>query len=363
MTQRHASLAEHIGQPDNLTLIRLLAAVGVVFGHSFALAMRGHSEQIEPVSQVLPGTYSGSIAVDAFFLISGFLITHSLLRRPQIGAFLRARAMRVLPAFFTVLLVTVLVFGPLASTLVWGDFLLHPQTRTYLASHACLNLCGFMTWSWSLPETFSAHANPALNGSLWSLFLEIKLYLLSAFGVLIYAYRKPRLGALLSCLAMAAIIYLGALRSAEKFALTAVFMYGLGAFARFYADQLKVYFWPVVLSAILVYLLRLTPFAHVAYAALIATSVCYLAYAAQVPRIKLPGDYSYGLFLWSFPIQQMLAAFQPELGPYAMFAASLALSLLFAVPSWHFIEQPALRWKRARAEPVPEPRQSQSTAA
>jgi peptidoglycan/LPS O-acetylase OafA/YrhL len=62
------------------------------------------------------------------------------------------------------------------------------------------------------------------------------------------------------------------------------------------------------------------------------------------------GDYSYGVYIYAFPVQQMLVAWFPGLGIWPLTAAAGAITLLLAVLSWHGVESPALRW-RHRSRP------------
>jgi peptidoglycan/LPS O-acetylase OafA/YrhL len=350
LLMQNPCLTDYIGKSDNLEVMRLLAAIGVVFGHSFALAMRGQSGVTEPVSILLPGTYSGSLAVEVFFFISGFLITHSLLAKSNILLFLRARAARVLPAFIVMALVTTFLLAPFASTLGFAQYLKNPATHQYFFSLMSLDLVPGKNIIWGVPGAFTEHNNTALNGSIWSLFYEIKLYLLSAVAIFLAAYRWPWLGSTLCFFALCYTLDQGALRSPNDYIMSAVFMYWLGSLVRFHSDQIIVGIFPLLLTMALVYYLRYSAAAHAVYALLVASAVIYLSYAEKIPKLKLPGDYSYGLFLWSFPIQQLLAWQWPSLGPYRFFVVSLLISFVFAIISWHFVEKPAVQWHKRRLQ-------------
>jgi peptidoglycan/LPS O-acetylase OafA/YrhL len=343
-------LSDCIGKPDNLAIIRLIAAGGVVFGHSFALAMRGQSGVTEPISILLPGTYSGALAVEVFFFISGFLITHSLLAKSNILLFLRARAIRVLPAFIVMALVTTFLLAPLASTLSFSEYLKNPETHKYFFYLMSLDLVPGTSTVWNVPGAFAEHKNSALNGAIWSLFYEIKLYLFSAVGIFLAAYRWPLLGSILCFFALCYTLDQDALRSPNDHIMSAVFMYWLGSLVRFHADKIIIGAFPLLLALALVYYFRYGGAAHIVYALLVASAIIYLSYAEKIPKLKLPGDYSYGLFLWSFPIQQLLAWQWPSLGPYRFFVVSVIISFVFAIFSWHFIEKPAMQWHKRRLQ-------------
>jgi peptidoglycan/LPS O-acetylase OafA/YrhL len=344
------SLSDCIRKGDNLEIIRLLAATGVVFGHSFALAMRGNSGVTEPTSVVLPGTYSGSLAVEAFFFISGFLITNSLMSKSNqsLLQFLRARAVRVLPAFIVMLLITTFLMAPLASNSNLLSYWQDPATYRYFFSMLSLELFLNLETIWTIPGTFEGHQSAALNGSLWSLFYEVKLYLISGLGVLVGAYKWPQLGSALCFFGLLLTLSQGANQTSNSFVMNAVFMYALGAIVCCHATRLTVSIFPLLIASALVYFFRHTSAGLLLYSLWIASAVIYFAYADNIVKIKLPGDYSYGLFLWSYPIQQLLAWYWPTLGPYRFFLVSLALSFFFATLSWHLVEKPALQWNKRR---------------
>ena len=60
---------------------------------------------------------------------------------------------------------------------------------------------------------------------------------------------------------------------------------------------------------------------------------------------RLPGDFSYGVYVYAFPCQQMLAALLgKDLQPWSFFGLSLLLVLPLGVASWYLVERPALAW-------------------
>ena len=82
--------------------------------------------------------------------------------------------------------------------------------------------------------------------------------------------------------------------------------------------------------------------------------------AGAVRSFNRLGDYSYGTYIYSFPMQQCLVLALPGIGPWALIGASLLVSLPVAVASWHFIEKPAIARKR---RPAAARQPSASTAA
>jgi peptidoglycan/LPS O-acetylase OafA/YrhL len=158
------------GRDNNFNLIRIIAAFAVLVTHSFVLT--SGSRDAQPLRATLGITF-GSIAVDVFFVTSGFLVTSSLLRRQSAIEFLWARVLRIFPALVVMLLLTVFGLGLCFTTTPWSSYL--TDTRTYVYLARCSTL--FAGVAYELPGVFEG--NPyknAVNGSLWSLPCEIHMY-------------------------------------------------------------------------------------------------------------------------------------------------------------------------------------------
>src|SRR4051794_29915781 len=161
---------------NNFDLLRLFAAGCVLFTHSFALTDTG-----EPAwsRTTLDG---GSLGVLIFFAISGFLVARSWSYDPRLLSFCAKRALRLLPALVVCLLLTALVLGPLVTTLSTSSYLENPATKRFVLDNATLQT------RYTLPGVFGDVPNPhptIVNGSLWTLPLEVKSYfLIAALGCL-----------------------------------------------------------------------------------------------------------------------------------------------------------------------------------
>jgi peptidoglycan/LPS O-acetylase OafA/YrhL len=324
--------------PDRWRLIRLLAATMVVFGHSFALAPAAQG-WTDPVQQLLPGTYSGALAVEVFFFISGLLISHAVLRTRSLASFAMARALRVLPGFWVMLLVTTALVGCF-STLGIGGFWRSAETYQYLIQNAAL-------WSpkYTIAGVFDGHAHTSINGSLWSLFLEVKLYLASAALVLFPpSWRRPLL-ALGGVVLLALTLGKGGFQGPQYGGFSALGMYAFGMLVCASAVHFKPRGWWLVASLVIAAGLAVTDFAGLGRALVLLTGLLYLIYRQRFALPQPTVDLSYGLFLYSFPIQQSLAVLSPESTPYVFFALSMLCTLPVALASWRWIERPALNLK------------------
>lgn len=350
------SWAEHAGlRRNNFDLLRWVLAALVIVSHSYPLTS-GH-EHDEPLNVVTRGQLTfGALAVDWFFVISGFLITHSWLRAPRVGTFLRKRFLRIYPAYLVAVLLCVLVVIPLTAPQLeapaqvgWGLFTAYALLLRGVAYNS-----------------FVSNPNPAVNGALWSILYECWCYI----GVLLLGVT-----ALLGRRRMVLAIFVASIAASVYFEVTrwrpgaGVLAYFLGS-PRLWARML-----PYFMSGMLLYLYRdRIPFGGaLALAALmVLISAARLPYGIAValptagtylllwlafqPMVSLPnwaryGDFSYGLYLYGFPIQQLLVmAFKGRVGPWTVTALALPLTMIAAALSWHLVEKRFLRAKERRVE-------------
>ena len=350
---RPRMLGERLGNgADNVLLLRHFAAALVIAGHGYALAAQT-GEARDVLSLLLPGFYAGSIAVCAFFAISGCLVTHAWLRRQDLWHFVKARVLRIYPAYAVCLFVTAVVIGPAFTVLPLQEYLLHAQTRDYLSRN--VDLAGL---AYTLPGVFSHNPVPeVVNGSLWSLALEARTYLILIVLAALRLLGRPRVFTAL-VLIHAMVTGWGWLQQPphdqDKGALTVLFM--ATALAATHAHRLPVSTRLLVALGAVAWLIRGTgAFVPVA---MLTIGYFTLWFAWRLPAWRLPwrGDYSYGLFLYGFPVQQVLVAVYPQITPPWLGVCALPVTLLVAIASWHWVEQPMLRLKQSRSlSPAPTP--------
>ncbi len=338
------------GRDNNLNLLRFMAAFGVVFSHSFSLSTGTLSN--EPLMP-LTGLPLGSIAVDVFFLASGFLVTGSLLRTQSLVEFSAARALRVFPGLLVMLVLTVFGLGLALTSLPWREYLQSERTFSYLAK--CATLFGGVAYE--LPGVFEDNPHKrAVNGSLWTLPYEVKMYAALAFTWLVCA-ASPRLkkrAFAASCLAAAAASGAAVLAAhalggeSGKFA-RLFFMFFTGA-SCFVLRERIVLRTPVAV-ALLALLAVVAAAWQAAFVPAYLLSVSYLTfYAAYVPRgfirkYNQAGDFSYGMYIYAFPVQQAVIALTPGIPPLHLAVSSGLATLALAVPSWFLVEKPAMQLK------------------
>jgi len=335
---------------NNIGTLRLFGALVVLFGHCWPLT--AGKTALEPLSRILVpnGVWPHPIhelGVCLFFTLSGLLITQSFDRRQSTLRYLEARLLRIFPALIAVVVISVFVLGPIYTTLSLSDYFDHAQTWKYLRNTATLQHIEYR-----LPGVFDALPYDAVNGSLWTLKTEFKFYLwVMVFG-LVGLLRKPLLFNLLALLLI--VLYVGEfaparfykpLTSTDNAFLGGYFL--LGALA--YVNRATIILSPYVLLALVVASALL--YGSAAYVLAFGAMFSYLTLlVAYHPRIRLPiadrhGDFSYGIYLYAYPVQQMLIAHLSPISAWQLLLPSLVLTSIAAAGSWFLIEKPSLSLK------------------
>ncbi len=333
------------GQPNGFDLLRFGAATCVLVGHAWPLTGR----KPEP----WPGGWDtlGGIGVAIFFVISGFLVASSREHSATIGSFLHKRVLRIGPAFLLVCLLSVFVLGPSLTTLPLREYFDHPQARDYFNNLTMFDV------QLALPGVFASNVYPhAVNGSTWTLPIEFFMYLLLAFGG---ALVLERWRIVVVALAAIAAFFVFAPKWAADgshlwttLPLYYTFKYGvffaLGSAAYLWRDRLRLS--PAVAAALwlVAWLLVSTPFALLAYMPALAYTTLLIAALPlrAITGFGTWGDYSYGMYLFAFPVQQTLVHFGAATWPLAANTAlCFVVTLGLAGLSWHWVEQPALALK------------------
>ena len=333
-------------QANNFDVIRFVAATLVIFSHAYAVS--GYPNN-EPLSGSTGFIGYGSLAVEIFFLVSGYLIARSLMHRDNLIDFSEARVLRIFPALIVCCAVSAFVLGPLITTLPLAEYLGHRQTWDYL-----LKSSSFISVQWFLPGVFESNIlKGVVNGSLWTLPVEFKMYVVMlGLGILVYAIERYRV-ALLTMLIGGYLIFLFATQSAQlanhhsadSKPLIAFFLIG----AVVYLNRQYVFISTTVALALWVALLlmRGTQAAVPLYYVATAYSLLAIAFDTtfQLHRFAKYGDFSYGLYLYGFPVKQAIVVFVGAMTPGTLFMIAFPITLLLAWLSWRYVEAPSLRKK------------------
>ena len=331
-----------------LNTMRLALAAMVILGH--AAIVGGYSYSYATI------TFLGEVPVDGFFAISGFLLARSWYRRPQLGRYLWHRFLRIFPAFWVALVVVAFVLAPIGVMLqgygldeYWSA---SAGPWDYLARN-------FTLWigQEGIAGTPSGVPFPGeWNAPLWSLYWEFLAYLLLAvLGTLGVIHRQrwvvPVLAAVLWAMTLWRSVVPGVRE--EYFAsfpmdvIPRLFlMFLLGAALYLYAEKVPMH--PLLAASALLLLLA-GLFSGWEYRVLGALSVAYLVMwlGAVLPfRLGMRTDISYGMYIYAFPIQQILVIVGwSAIGWWLSAGLAVVLTVPLAWLSWVVVERPALRLK------------------
>jgi peptidoglycan/LPS O-acetylase OafA/YrhL len=339
------------GRDNNLNLLRFVAASLVVLSHSYPLS--GHVSD-EPLARATRIFDFASIAVIVFFAISGYLVARSFDRSPTIATYARSRALRILPAYVAATLYAAFVIGPWATTLPIAEYLADP--RTWLYVRRTLLFVGIDR----LPGVFGDNPYPvAINGSLWTLWLEVSCYAALAIVGLVGALRRPwlalALAAALFALGEMSPAFVAAMPRGDAFLgprLAGTFVTGALAYA--WRERIPLSPW-IALGAFVagIALLDTRVEVYALYGSIVyATLVLAYHPSLDVPGFRRFGDYSYGIYVYAYPTQQAIASVLGPMPPLLLFGLAYPVIFALAFASWHAIERPALRFKRVSALPT-----------
>jgi len=343
-------------QDNGYDLLRLLLAAGVVYSHSYAVGGYG----AEPLYQFSKEQLIlGELGVLGFFALSGFLVSASGDKSRSLLSYLLKRVRRIFPGFWVCLAVTAFVVAPLIWVIGGGSLYSFPWTGPQSASSYVGHNFFLSIGQHGVGDVLKGAAWPAsINGSLWSLFPEFCCYL--AVAVLVVGGALKRSRWLLAGVALTAFI--------DHVLMTMLGREAFPAIPSFYAFS----HWSPYLTTFV--------FGACAYAwrgevAFSWKTVCVLAFLAVVTlkfggfkvisplligalvlsagscfKMRLKTDLSYGIYIYSFPCQQLLFAVGLGATPLPVFVVtSLVLSAMCAWLSWNFIERPALG-RRSKSE-------------
>ncbi|HTJ78563.1 MAG TPA: acyltransferase [Rariglobus sp.] len=341
--------------PNAVGFLRVVLATFVIYTHAHLLG--GFSP--EWMHRLTDGRLSlGTLAVQCFFVISGWLLIHSWRRRPALWPYLRNRAARLLPAWWVCLVVTALVFAPIVfftSRSVDGFWLQEPGPISYIFKNLI-----FPRSQIAIGQTLSTNAwGSDWNGSLWTLFYEGSAYLLLAAAGLAGLLRRRASWGLEIILGLLLVNALWQLTATPNIAGRLFDTPGKNL-CLYFAGGMAVVLAPATWrerltskTAGCICALLLIPVwksgAGPALSPMLLPSIL-LALATNLPlrqwESRVGGDYSYGLYVYAYPVQQMLAHFGVQKAGFSLYLlVGFVTTLAFAVASWKWIESPALRLK------------------
>lgn len=325
---------------NNLDLIRLLAAISVIVYHSFPLNPQWGLT--DPIKDAFGYMTTGGLAVKVFFFISGLLVTNSLLSRKSTIHFVISRAFRIFPGLAFVLILTALVIGPLFTTMPLIDYFKSGQPIAYILKNLSLQTQYF------LPGLFESNKY-GINGSLWTIHYEVFAYIV-LFGIYLLGVGRSQWLSSLVCLCimiepispLKGVLFASSDNNAI-YLLAPCFALGslLAINKDLYKSNITI---PVVIFA------SQFLFTNEAISSLLmCVSVClallHTSSFETVKKIRVRQDISYGVYLWGFPVQQVISQ-SFHFGFIVNVTLSILLTMAIALVSWVAIEKPAINFAK-----------------
>ena len=330
---------------NHFNLVRFIAAFAVLISHAWPIS-RGLGT-VEPLTSVI-GFSLGEVAVLIFFSLSGFLITRSFEQRYSTKTFLIARFARLFPGLAASLVFVGLVIGPLTSELGIWNYLKDPQTSKFFLRNLTLIQPQF-----TLPGVFGNLPYPAIEGSIWTLAHEVACYglvlLLGVAGMF-----KKRL--FLSAMLVIYVLSWAFLPEIEMHIHSKIFQTYVLALPFLVGMAFWIWRKRISLSLPILVLLwsafalcKATSWAYPTLVFALTYSMFWLAYLPGkfCLNYNRSGDYSYGMYIYAFPVQGFVIWFWGPMAPSLNIVYAAPITLICAILSWHYIEKPALLIARA----------------
>ena len=334
---------------NNFDFLRFLFALFVVISHSYALS--GATEVDSGVNWLSNGQLSFSqIGLNGFFIISGYFIFQSLQRSKNLFGYYKKRFLRLFPALVVVLFISLILIPFIYRNQI--PFLKNKEMYTYIPYN--LSLYGFQS---SIKGVFDTNNYHSINGSLWTIRYEFSLYI--GLSLLFFIRNSKRLVSYLLYFTFF-IFYVLYNFYRSKFAgvsfmnLLGIHILNLGTFfiagsslASFQLETIKnKKIFLIIISTIFIYSLYFNCYDLVKHIVLpfLILLLGFVPFTGIKDFSKL-GDASYGIYIYSFPIQQTLMWFF-KMDTYTLMVYSILLSIGFGFLSWHLIEKKTSKYLR-----------------
>lgn len=325
-------------KPSGFDYLRISLASMVIVAHTVNVA---YGPEVTQRVWSTPMRIPFAVILPMFFALSGFLVAGSLERCRTLISFLGFRLFRLIPALLVETTLSALVLGSAFTTLPLGQYFKEPEFRVYF-----LNILGDIHYV--LPGVFSSNPWPrTVNDQLWTLPFEMACYgTISVLAITTIFRRKYILLAGVVSLEIALLVYHTFFKPIQSgitiggMALVVSFLSGLLC----YQFRHKLPWSPLLLGlSVLITVLLVSNHATSYLCPLPAAYATVYLGMINPPRFKLllTGDYSYGLFLYGYPIQQAVVAVLPGYRHwYVNLLIAWPLSLAVAVGSWWLVEKP-----------------------
>ena len=321
---------------NNLTALRISLAILVTFSHSYPL-----TSNVEPIGSLTANSINGgSIAVWAFFFLSGYLIPMSYDKNPNLVTFTINRFVRIWPGLIASLLITLLIAWTTTTEVPFSNFWASAKAYFFHNSKLILGI------AYNVTGAFPNAPHSSVNGSLWTLPWELRMYILVAIlgctGILL---KRELANAAVILISLALILPVQSSPIAKYFDnqtvpwMLSAFLIGIAAYTNRTAISVKKCSAILIALSVALFLIGLD---KTAWLFLICGITYFVGFTDTVKLPHIKTDTSYGIYIYSFPIQQLLISSFEITNPAKLFLYTLPIVFALALASWQLVEKPSL---------------------
>ncbi len=337
------------GHDNFFTPMRLLFALMVLVGHAFVVKIGDTAAEPSLFFDYKPSY----VAVNLFFIASGFLVTKSMLYRGDIPEYSSARLLRIYPALIVHVLFVMFLIGPFVTNLPLKEFF---TSGSFLSQP--LQVLSFADTDMTLPGAFETNHEQIGSGALWTLRYEILAYIGTAIAFSLGLLKKNWM--LLAQFVVFALLWplahVTGLFDKAPATIQAILRfgicYGLGAAIYAYSDKLKFHIAGIPLLGLVTALFHNTIMFEVMLSLWLGYIVFWMAYV-KIPALdplKKLDDTSYGIYIYHWVILQTAFYFWPGLSILQLTLIALPVTMIIAFASWRLVEKPMLSRKKSFAQ-------------
>jgi peptidoglycan/LPS O-acetylase OafA/YrhL len=328
---------------NNYDFLRLFAACCIIFFHSFGLLGKTNAE---PLVHFSNGRINFSfIGLSIFFCISGYLIAKSVVKSPTIANYLWKRLLRIQPLLIVTCFFTVFLLGPVFTNLPFKEYFSNIETYSYFR-----NIFPVFGLQFTLPGVFShGLVDKGVNGSLWTLIVEERMYLLMT---VVFLYKKDKSGYFTVLIILLNVFYVVnryffygemlAVFSGEAFFYALLFLNSAALYVINFHFKKNLFL--LIIASLMCFIIGVVfPKTDIVYFLSLPILINGIAkIRGKTNYAGKYGDFTYGTYVFSFPVQQVLII-KGVSNPYLLFCLTLVIIFPMAVLSWNFIEKPFLK--------------------
>lgn len=332
---------------NNMGLLRIVLALLVIVSHSFELI--GGREQ-ELLVRVFGTMTFGEVAVDGFFLLSGYLITKSYVHSRSVGTYLRRRILRIYPGYVVAYCLCLLVVVPLS-----GATPLSFSFREVMRQ-------AFRMAVLAPPEVDGAFKGllvPEINLSMWTISYEFRCYILVIiFGLFGFFKSKNTMLALVAVLAIMQITgielsleyHVEELLGKPTNMIRLSFLFFSGSLFYLFEKNITYSAYRAIISTALLaacmFVPRISEAGFAIFGGYLLFWVAFKCVVTPYSRFDSRVDLSYGVYLYAYPVQNFLIFSDHSISSWNVLFVSAPVAMLFAFASWSLVERPFMQLKQ-----------------